>query len=87
MPSQATQAQQATEIHGAATLAAADRADCAGQLESAQSAAQQSARSMPITQSTQAPADHADFYTKWHIYADYHTKMSANMSATHFQVA
>ena len=31
--------------------------------------------------------DHADFHTKWHVYADYHTKMSANMSATHFQVA
>ena len=59
MPSQATQAQQATEIHGAAALAAANRADCAGQMESAQSAAQRSARSMPITQRrqpTQAPA-------------------------------
>ena len=34
-----------------------------------------------------AGMDHADFYTKWHVYADYYTKMSANMSATHFQVA
>ena len=31
--------------------------------------------------------DLADYHTKWHVYADYHTKMSGSMSATHFQVA
>ena len=32
------------------------------------------------------PPDLADYHTKCHVYADYHTTMSGSMSATHFQV-